>query len=82
MRVFDNGAYIAFVVDNDQSAADAGVIHYRVNINANVANSVIHVDQSNCGSLSNYSYTVAGQQLLLFNFDAPSLSTYQQRCAR
>jgi hypothetical protein len=82
MRVFDNGAYIAWAVDNDGGNADAGVTHYRVNATTTVANTVIRVDQTNCGSISSYSYTVSGQQLLLFYFSAPALSTYQQRCTR
>jgi hypothetical protein len=82
MRVFDNGAYIAWVADNDESNRDAGIMHFRANTTATVANAVIQVDQVNCGSISSYSYTVSGEQLLLFNLSSNALFTYQQRCAR
>jgi hypothetical protein len=83
MRVFDGGAFISWVVDVDDSATDAGVMHYRANTNATVANDVIQVTANDCGAtISSYSYTVAGEQLLLFNFTADALFTFQQRCTR
>jgi len=83
MRVFDGGAFIAWVVDVDASATDAGIMHFRANTTATVANNVIQVATSNCGAtITSYSYTVAGEQVLLFNFAADALFTYQQRCRR
>jgi hypothetical protein len=82
IRVFEHGAFIAWSVDNDEGPTDAGATHYRINATGTVTENVIQVTQSNCGIISNYSFTVSGQQLLMFNLNAAGLFTYQQRCTR
>jgi hypothetical protein len=82
IRVFEHGAFIAWAVDNDEGPMDAGATHYRINSMGTVAENVIQVTQYNCGIISNYSFTVSGQQLLMFNLTADALFTYQQRCTR
>jgi hypothetical protein len=85
IRVFDSGNYFDWSVDNEDPSGDAGVTHFRIDSAVTVSGTNLQmVMPITCSGMINSSlgYTVNGDELLLFNFNASALFTYQRTCAR
>jgi hypothetical protein len=85
IRLFAGGTEFDWSADNENPAADGGVAHFRIDSIATVNGTNLQMQiPSTCGGTLNpvFGYTVSGSQLLLFNFNADALFTYQRTCAR
>jgi hypothetical protein len=90
IRVFGLATYIEWVIENQDSSQDGGVIDVRFDTSAQATGTTLAISIT-CGDVnvtSGYGYTAAGDQLTLFYEGNPpgpmifSVFVYRRTCAR